>query len=56
MLEGFKMEIAGFKSIEDAKALLESAGDQYVIMRVSEGKLGGEAIAYIVVLKDLNPI
>ena len=55
-MKNIKAEMVGFRNYEDAAELLKLAGDRYIIMQISEKELYGEAIAYVVVNKDYDPV
>ena len=55
-MKNVKAEMVGFRNYEDAAELLKLAGDRYIIMQISEKELCGEAIAYVVVNKDYDPV
>ena len=48
--------LIGFKTLKEAQQCLYQLTNDYMISVVTEGTFDGEALAYIVVRKDYEPI
>jgi hypothetical protein len=51
-----RAEFVGYASLAEAQKLLKEVGDDFVIAKISNAKMYGEALAYVVIHKDAGPI
>ncbi len=51
-----RAEFVGYASLAEAQKLLKEVGDEFVITKISNAKMHGEALAYVVIHKNADPI
>ena len=51
-----RTEFVGYASLAEAQKLLKEVGDEFVIAKISNAKMYGKTLAYVVMHKDADPI